>query len=139
MAYYNEDFSIINGSPYTLVLDPTGSSGLGDGNWPASIPSTTTAYVKQTGNADVNPTAVYQCQGANPPVTIYMHFHCINPLGVVHVNMSMQFSPGPPFPGSCIWENNSKTAQQRCTPDDLSLDHHDGSVNGSATFTIGAP
>jgi len=141
MPEYTESFSIVNNSPYNLNLDTTGSQNLGGAPWPATVPAgTTTPSFTQTGRTNVNPTAVYQCEGANPPINIYMHFYCWSFDPALHVNMTLTFSNSAPFPGSCIAETNSHSPQNVCTPQALSITTtDDGSSTGNATFTIGNP
>ena len=140
---FDQTFVIVNNSPYTLVLDTSGSENLGNGEWPSSIaPFTTPASFPQSGTFSVNPTAVYMCQGANPPVNIYMHFYCALADPALHVNMTMDFSGAAVFPGSCISETNSIPAvPQVCAPQELFIrtTQLSGSSRGTATFTVGNP
>lgn len=134
MALYTETFVIVNNSPYTLTLDTHGSSGLGNGDWPTTIaPNTTAPSFVQTGNFDVNPTAVYIMNGAN--TNVYLHFYCTGLDPLLHVNMTMTFSNGAPCSGSSIAENNSHSDQFNNTTLSISTTD-DGSSTGTATFTI---
>ena len=137
MALFNETFTIVNNTGYTLALDKVGSQNLGDGNWPASVAAHSTAgNITQSGSFSVNPTAVYQLQGASPANTAYLHFYCAGLDPFLHVNMTLKFS-GSVVPGSSISENNSLHTQTNSTTLVISTTD-DGSSQGSATFTIGS-
>lgn len=143
MAFFTQTFTIVNNSRFTLYLDKHGSNNLGDGKWPTSVaPKSTAPSFQQTGTFSVNPTAVYSLQGSNPPINAYLHFYCAGIDPLVHVNMTLQFSPPPLFVGSSIFETNSHSKQTRTADNNTTslLDIttvDNGSWTGSATFTIG--
>jgi hypothetical protein len=138
---FSESFTIVNNSGYTLVLDPAGSSSLGNGDWPATIAphSTPKSFTQSVPLGYLNPTAVYQAQGAVPAANIYLHFYCIGVAPALHVNMTMVFSTGTPFPGSSIAENNTNNGHSYVT-NNTTLNigtTGNGTSGGSAIFTIG--
>jgi len=145
VALYNTTFVIVNNSGYTLTLDKSLSENLGGADWPSSIaPHTTAASFQQSGQTNVNPTAVYLVNDSSPSSSIQLHFYCWGLDPLLHVNMTMTFS-GQPFPGSSIAENQSHTNQSTSTftaQGDGSYRAEiettdNGASNGTATFTIG--
>lgn len=143
---FTQTFQIVNNSNYTLYLDQVGSQNLGDGEWPTSVaPRSTSPTFKQTGFFSVNPTAVYNFQGSNPPETAYLHFYCVGVAPALHVNMTMEFSPPPVSVGSSIAENNTEnghsytteTATTNNVPILTISTTGNGSSRGNAIFTIG--
>jgi hypothetical protein len=139
---YTEYFTIKNNSPYTLVLDQTGSKNIGNGVWPTTIPPyTTTPQFNQAEFADLNPTAVYAAENSSPATNIYLHFYCWSVDPLLHVNMTMTFSSGAPWAGSSIGETNSLNGEWTTVtaPAELNIDTTgNGSSRGEAVFTVGA-
>jgi hypothetical protein len=138
---FTQQFTIVNNTGFTLVLDLVGSDNLGDGEWPTSVaPHTTTPAFKQTGFFSVNPTAVYQFQGASPANTAYLHFYCVGVDPALHVNMTMA-SSGAFVAGSSIKENNTDNGHSWTTDSSNPLEISttgNGSSRGEAVFTIGS-
>ena len=147
MTIFQETFKIVNNSSYTLYLDTKDSQKLGDGAWPKTVePKSTSAPFNQTGHKDVNPTAVYNLQGSNPPINAYLHFYLWGIDPAVHVNMTLDFGGTVSlFVGSSISENNTHGTswETKTAPKDgatkLNIDSTgNGKTYGDATFTIGA-
>jgi hypothetical protein len=137
MSLFQETFSIVNNSACTMTLDGSKSTGLGDGQWPATIAPNTTAGLVQTGSARIEVTAVYRLDAETVRTSVAMHFFCAGVDPVVHVNMTMTFDPYPPGAGSSIAETNSTNSW---TTNDTTLNISttgNGKTAGRAVFTIG--
>ncbi|MDJ0823470.1 MAG: hypothetical protein QNJ09_16875 [Paracoccaceae bacterium] len=91
-----------------MSVNASACSGLGDGNWPATIAAGKTVEVYQTGNTNVGPKAVYYVSGSyHGQIELNYTISGVDP--AVGVNMSMSFSNGaPPFDFK-IESNNSRT------------------------------
>lgn len=142
MAKYEEKFTIMNLSGYTLVLDTTASTGLGNGQWPKSIAAasergaTEVGPFTQTSDDPINLKAVYTCQGSDPAINISLEFACMDMDGLVTVEMLMV----------CPFVNGSRVAETN-TPPEKTSDPDSGlaifsqtfgnSTHGEAGFTIG--
>jgi hypothetical protein len=139
---FNEYFTIINNSPYTMVFDDKGSDGLGDGAWPSTIAANSSVpQFEQTGQLSINVTVVYNLQNSNPATNVYLHFYCYG-AGVVHVDMSLSYSSDLAFPNSSIQENNTSGGGEyevaTGSGPTLSITTNSvGSSRGNAIFTIG--
>lgn len=140
---FEQTFTIANNTALDLVLDQHASKNL-DKVWPSAIPANTPVTFKQTGNFDVNPVAVYLCQGDSAPPNVRMAFFCTN-VGLTHVHMTMEFGENQFILGSSIAENNSDGGQSYNTnsqPDEhgalgIKIDSNNLATSGSAIFTIG--
>jgi len=139
MALFEEWFTIINNTDYTLMLDKHASHKLGDGKWPTTIaPRTTTSQFQQTGNTNVNPTAVYAAQDATPPLNVYLHFYCAGIDPLLHVNMTMDFNTEVNLPGSSIAETNTDNGKWKTNDTTLDITTTGvGTSRGKAVFKIG--
>ena len=138
MPLFEQSFTIVNNTDYTLIMDKHASHKLGDGKWPDTIaPRSTTPSFRQTGGTNVNPTAVYAAQNASPPMSAYLHFYCAGIDPLLHVNMTLDFS-NEKVPGSSIAETNTENG--RWTTNDTTLEITTtgvGSSKGRAVFNIG--
>ncbi|NQD96049.1 hypothetical protein HP532_25630 [Pseudomonas sp. CrR25] len=140
MSMFTQSFTIVNNSAYSLTL--LDESNQGDGDWPKSIPanSTTPVFV-QTGRLSVNPTVTYGCDGANPAISITMHFYCMGLAPLLTANMYMTFSSETPFNNSSIYlDNNFHDGATATYPPQNPLTINttgNGSSTGQAIFTVG--
>lgn len=138
MALFEETFQIVNNTNQTLTLDPKGSSGLSSG-WPATIGPNSSAQFTQTGNVQINLTAVYVMGSSG--VNAYLHFYLWGVGMTVHVNMTLSYSDDSAYVNNKIWENNNlhgKTPESRTGQAPLMISTtNDSSTRGSATYTLG--
>jgi hypothetical protein len=139
MALFEENFQIVNNTNQTLTLDPKGSSGLSS-PWPATIaPNSSSATFKQTGNAQINLTAVYVV--GNSGINAYLHFYLWGVGLTVHVNMTLSYSADSVYVNNTIWESNNLHGQKpesRSGPAPLTISKtNDSSTRGTAVFTLG--
>ncbi len=139
---FNETFVINNNTSYDLVLDTVNSQNLDDA-WPTSVPAYGNLSFPQSASLlDINPTAIYQMQGANPANSATLHFYCAGVGLTVQVTVSLKYS-GTFIAGSSISETNTQNGgTTTSTPNgdgylEIS-DFGNNSSRGTATFTLGS-
>ncbi|NOQ72110.1 MAG: hypothetical protein GQ574_08920 [Crocinitomix sp.] len=139
MSLYSSQFTVVNNSGYTLTLNEDASSGLSNGNWPTSIETGTAPKTGiQTGNVNINLTAIYDVKGDGIPEGAYIKLDYYIAVFIFgHVSMSLT-PVGVFLESGSIWVDNPISKTISVPP----LEYSDTSTSVSSgmqtgTYTIG--